>query len=54
MEPIVPSEYSGKIVAGKATRHVRFREGVLELPKHYKSDSFFGAQGQKGVHKETM
>lgn len=54
MQPIVPSEHSGKIVAGKATRNVRFREGVYELPKHYNSDSFFGAQGQKGVQKETM
>ena len=54
MQPIVPSEHTGRIVAGKATRQVRFREGVFELPKHYKSDSFFGAQGQKGVQKETM
>tara|TARA_B100001123_G_C15194161_1_gene980653 strand:+ start:393 stop:1268 length:876 start_codon:yes stop_codon:yes gene_type:complete len=53
MDAIVPSEYTGKIVAGKATRQVRFREGVLELPKHYKSDSFFGAQGQKSVQKDT-
>jgi ectoine hydroxylase-related dioxygenase (phytanoyl-CoA dioxygenase family) len=52
MQPIVPSEHTGRIVAGKATRQVRFREGVLELPKHYESDSFFGAQGQKGVQKE--
>jgi ectoine hydroxylase-related dioxygenase (phytanoyl-CoA dioxygenase family) len=54
MEPMVPSVYTGKIVAGKVSRNVRFREGVIELPKHYKSDSFFGAQGQKGVQKETM
>ena len=55
MQPIVPSEHTGRIVAGKATRQVRFREGgVLELPKHYESDSFFGAQGQKGVQKEIM
>ena len=54
MQPIVPSEHTGRIVAGKATRQVRFREGVLELPKHYESDSFFGAQGQKGVKRETM
>ena len=53
MDAIVPSEHTGKIVAGKATRQVRFREGVLELPKHYKSDSFFGAQGQKSVQKDT-
>ena len=53
MDAIVPSVHTGKIVAGKATRQVRFREGVLELPKHYKSDSFFGAQGQKGLQKET-
>ena len=30
-----------------------FREGVLELHKHYKSDSFFGVQGQKSMQKET-
>ena len=53
MDAIVPSEHTGKIVAGKATRQVRFREGVLELPKHYKSDSFFGAQGQKSVQKDA-
>jgi len=53
MDAIVPSEHTGKIVAGKATRQVRFREGILELPKHYKSDSFFGAQGQKSVQKDT-
>ena len=53
MDAIVPSVHTGKIVAGKTTRQVRFREGVLELPKHYKSDSFFGAQGQKGAQKET-
>ena len=54
MPPIVPADETGKIVAGKATRKVRFREGVLELPKHYKSDSFFGAQGQKGTKQENM
>ena len=54
MPPIVPADETGKIVAGKATRKVRFREGVLELPKHYKSDSFFEAQGQKGTKQENM
>ncbi|MBI28280.1 MAG: restriction endonuclease subunit S [Pelagibacteraceae bacterium] len=54
MPPIVPADETGKIVAGKASRNVRFREGVLELPEHYKSDSFFGAQGQKGTEKEAM
>jgi len=54
MPPMVPSIYTGRIVAGKATRQVRFREGEFELPKHYTSDSFFGAQGQKGVQKEKM
>ena len=54
MQPIVPSVHSGKIVAGKATRKVRFRDGVYELPKHYESDSFFGAQGQEGAQKEPM
>ena len=54
MPPIVPADETGRIVAGKATRNVRFREGVLELPEHYKSDSFFGAQGQKGTQKEKM
>ena len=54
MQPMVPSEHTGRIVAGRATRQVRFREGRFELPKHYESDSFFGAQGQKGVQKETM
>ena len=53
MPPMVPSIYSGKIVSGKATRQVRFREAEFELPKHYKADSFFGAQGQKGEQKET-
>jgi ectoine hydroxylase-related dioxygenase (phytanoyl-CoA dioxygenase family) len=53
MPPMVPSDHSGRIVAGKASYKVRFREGVLELPKHYQSDSFFGAQGQKGIQKET-
>ena len=53
MPPIVPADETGKIVAGKATRKVRFREGVLELPKHYKSDSFFGAQGQKGIREKN-
>ena len=54
MQPIVPSIHSGRIVAGKATRKVRFRDGVYELPKHYESDSFFGAQGQEGAQKEPM
>ena len=27
MPPIVPADETGKIVAGKATRKVRFREG---------------------------
>tara|TARA_B100000029_G_scaffold510062_1_gene600696 strand:- start:30 stop:905 length:876 start_codon:yes stop_codon:yes gene_type:complete len=54
MPPIVPADETGRIVAGKATRKIRFREGVLELPKHYKSDSFFGAQGQKGMTKGNM
>ena len=54
MPPIVPADETGKIVAGNATRNVRFREGVLELPKHYQSDSFFGAQGQKGTKQGNM
>ena len=54
MPPIVPADETGRIVAGKATRKIRFREGILELPKHYKSDSFFGAQGQKGTVKDSM
>lgn len=52
MPPMVPSIYSGKTIAGKETRQVRFREAEFELPKHYKADSFFGAQGQKGEQKE--
>ena len=51
MAPMVPSIYSGKTVAGKVTRQVRFREAEFELPKHYKADSFFGVQGQKGEQK---
>ena len=54
MQPIVPSEHSGRIVAGSPTRKVRFRNGVYELPKHYDSDSFFGAQGQEGVKKVNI
>jgi len=46
MEPQVPSDYTGKIVAGKASRIVRFRAGEIEMPYLYESDSFFGAQGQ--------
>ena len=46
MEPQVPSEYTGKIIAGKASRIARFRSGEVEMPYHYESDSFFGAQGQ--------
>lgn len=46
MAPQVPSEYTGKIVAGKASRVARFRSGSVEMPYHYASDSFFGAQGQ--------
>jgi len=46
MSPQVPSEYTGKIVAGKSTRVARFRSGEVEMPYHYESDSFFGAQGQ--------
>lgn len=46
MAPQVPSEYTGKIVAGKASRMARFRSGEIEMPYHYESDSFFGAQGQ--------
>ncbi len=45
--PMVPSPHSGKIVKGSATRMARFRSGVVELPKRYEADSFFGAQGQK-------
>ena len=41
-----------KLLAGKETRQVRFREAEFELPKHYKADSFFGAQGQKGEQKK--
>ena len=52
MPPMIPSIYSGKIILGKNTRQVRFREGEFELPKHYIADSFFGAQGQKGEQKE--
>mgnify|MGYP006089040461 FL=1 len=52
MPPMVPSIFSGKTIAGKITRQVRFREAEFELPKHYKSDSFFGAQGQKSEQKE--
>jgi hypothetical protein len=46
MEPQVPSDYTGKIVAGKASRIARFRAGQVEMPYLYESDSFFGAQGQ--------
>lgn len=46
MAPQVPSEYTGKIVAGKSSRIARFRSGQVEMPYHYESDSFFGAQGQ--------
>ena len=54
MPPMVPSIFSGKTIAGKITRQVRFREAEFELPKHYKSDSFFGAQGQKSEQKEVQ
>ncbi|HCH32050.1 MAG TPA: restriction endonuclease subunit S [Oceanospirillaceae bacterium] len=46
MEPQVPSDYTGKVVAGKASRIARFRAGQVEMPYLYESDSFFGAQGQ--------
>ena len=46
MEPQVPSEHTGKIIAGKSSRIARFRSGEVEMPYHYESDSFFGAQGQ--------
>jgi len=46
MEPQVPSDFTGKIVAGKASRIARFRAGQVEMPYLYESDSFFGAQGQ--------
>jgi ectoine hydroxylase-related dioxygenase (phytanoyl-CoA dioxygenase family) len=46
MTPQVPSEHTGRIIAGKASRIARFRSGEIELPYHYESDSFFGAQGQ--------
>ncbi len=47
LPPMVASEHHGKIVKGQATRVARFREGAVELPYHYKHDSFFSAQGQK-------
>ena len=46
MEPQVPSQYTGKIIAGKASRMARFRAGEIEMPYLYEADSFFGAQGQ--------
>lgn len=49
LPPMVPSEHHGKIVKGQATRVARFREGTVELPRHYEHDSFFGVQGQKAA-----
>ena len=45
--PQMASAYSGRIVHGQATRRIRLKDDVIELPPNYDDDSFFSVQAQK-------
>ncbi len=47
--PQVLSIYSGRLIRGKPSRRARLISQSVELPPHYKEDSFFGVQGQKSA-----